>query len=71
MSLLVVGTSHRTAPVELLEKLALEPPQVEKLVHAVHLTGRKPGDLGDHAVPGLAPGKGRGGDEGGRSGGNQ
>ncbi|WP_148574006.1 glutamyl-tRNA reductase [Nocardioides caldifontis] len=38
MSVLVVGVSHRTAPVELLEKLALDPPRVEKLLHAVHLT---------------------------------
>jgi glutamyl-tRNA reductase len=38
MSVLVVGVSHRTAPVELLERLALDAPKVEKLVHAVHLT---------------------------------
>jgi glutamyl-tRNA reductase len=36
MSILVVGVSHRTAEVELLERLALSPDQVEKLVVAVH-----------------------------------
>ena len=38
MSVLVVGVSHHTAPVELLERVALEPSKVEKLTHAVHLT---------------------------------
>ncbi len=38
MSLLVLGISHRTAPVELLEQLALDSAGVEKLIHAVHLT---------------------------------
>ncbi len=35
MSILVVGVSHHSAPVELLERLALDGDQVEKLVHAV------------------------------------
>jgi glutamyl-tRNA reductase len=35
MSILVVGVSHHSAPVELLERLALGDDQVEKLVHAV------------------------------------
>ena len=38
MSVLVVGASHHTAPVELLERLALAPDQVEKLIHSVQLT---------------------------------
>ncbi|MDX6325608.1 MAG: glutamyl-tRNA reductase [Nocardioidaceae bacterium] len=38
MSVLVVGMSHHTAPVELLERLALDADRVQKLVHAVHLT---------------------------------
>jgi glutamyl-tRNA reductase len=38
MSVLVVGVSHHTAPVELLERLALEPSLVEKLMHALQLT---------------------------------
>jgi glutamyl-tRNA reductase len=38
MSVLVVGVSHHTAPVELLERLALDSTGVEKLIHAVHLT---------------------------------
>ena len=38
MSVLVVGVSHHTAPVELLERLALAPDQVEKLTHSVQLT---------------------------------
>ena len=38
MSVLVVGVSHRTAPVELLERLALDASLVEKLMHAVQLT---------------------------------
>ncbi len=38
MSILVVGVSHRTADVDLLERLALTPDQVEKLVVAVHGT---------------------------------
>ena len=38
MSVLVVGVSHHTAPVELLERLALDASGVEKLVHAVQLT---------------------------------
>jgi glutamyl-tRNA reductase len=38
MSVLVVGISHHTAPVELLERLALEGSQVDKLIHAVQLT---------------------------------
>jgi glutamyl-tRNA reductase len=37
MSVLVVGVSHHTAPVELLERLALDGTGVEKLIHAVHL----------------------------------
>ena len=35
MSVLVVGVSHRTAPVSVLERLALDPSGVDKLVHAV------------------------------------
>jgi glutamyl-tRNA reductase len=35
MSVLVVGVSHRTAPVSVLERLTLEPPDAGKLVHAV------------------------------------
>lgn len=35
MSILVVGVSHHSAPVELLERLSLTGDQVEKLVHAV------------------------------------
>ncbi len=35
MSVLVVGVSHRTAPVSVLERLALDASGVEKLVHAV------------------------------------
>ncbi|GAA1909555.1 glutamyl-tRNA reductase [Nocardioides marmoribigeumensis] len=35
MSILVVGVSHHSAPVELLERLALDGDQVEKLVQAV------------------------------------
>jgi glutamyl-tRNA reductase len=38
MSVLVVGVSHHTAPVDLLERLALDGSRVEKLIHAVHLT---------------------------------
>lgn len=38
MSILVVGVSHHTADVELLERLALTPDQVEKLVVAVQGT---------------------------------
>src|SRR5690349_21536276 len=38
MSVLVVGVSHHTAPVELLETLALDADQVQKLIHAVQLT---------------------------------
>lgn len=38
MSVLVIGVSHHTAPVELLERLALDTSQVEKLTHAVQLT---------------------------------
>ncbi len=38
MSVLVVGISHHSAPVALLERLALDAEGVEKLVHAVHLT---------------------------------
>ena len=38
MSILVVGVSHHTADVELLERLALTPEQVEKLVVAVQGT---------------------------------
>ena len=38
MSVLVVGVSHHTAPVELLERLALDPARVEKLVHSVQHT---------------------------------
>jgi len=38
VSLLVVGVSHNTAPVELLERLALDSNQLEKLVHSVQLT---------------------------------
>ena len=38
MSVLVVGVSHNTAPVELLERLALDANQVEKLIHSVQLT---------------------------------
>lgn len=38
MSILVVGVSHRTAEVDLLERLALSPDQVEKLVVAVQGT---------------------------------
>jgi glutamyl-tRNA reductase len=38
MSVLVVGVSHHTAPVELLGRLALEGTQVDKLIHAVQLT---------------------------------
>jgi glutamyl-tRNA reductase len=38
MSLLVLGLSHHTAPVELLERFALDSAGVEKLIHAVHLT---------------------------------
>lgn len=36
MSVLVVGVSHHSAPVSLLERLALDTDQVEKLVLAVH-----------------------------------
>ncbi len=35
MSVLVVGVSHRTAPVSVLERLALDADGVDKLVHAV------------------------------------
>ncbi|MGI8901716.1 MAG: glutamyl-tRNA reductase [Nocardioides sp.] len=35
MSVLVVGVSHKTAPVSVLERLALGPAGVDKLVHAV------------------------------------
>jgi len=35
MSVLVVGVSHRTAPVSVLERLTLDPAGVDKLVHAV------------------------------------
>jgi glutamyl-tRNA reductase len=38
MSVLVVGVSHHTAPVELLERVALDSSKVEKLTHAVQLT---------------------------------
>ena len=38
MSVLVVGVSHHTAPVALLERLALDGDGVEKLVQAVHHT---------------------------------
>ena len=38
MSILVVGISHNTAPVQLLERLALGSAQVDKLIHAVQLT---------------------------------
>ena len=38
MSVLVVGVSHNTAPVELLERLVLDANQVEKLIHSVQLT---------------------------------
>ncbi len=38
MSLLVIGVSHHTAPVDLLERLALDGSRVEKLVQAVSLT---------------------------------
>ncbi|CAA9367549.1 MAG: Glutamyl-tRNA reductase [uncultured Nocardioidaceae bacterium] len=38
MSVLVVGVSHNTAPVELLERLPLDASQVEKLIHSVQLT---------------------------------
>jgi glutamyl-tRNA reductase len=38
MSVLVIGVSHRTAPVALLERLALDTSAVEKLIHAVQLT---------------------------------
>ena len=38
MSVLVVGVSHNTAPVELLERLVLDASQVEKLIHSVQLT---------------------------------
>jgi len=38
MSVLVLGVSHHTAPVELLERLALDHSGVEKLIHAVQLT---------------------------------
>ncbi len=38
MSVLVVGVSHHTAPVELLEKLAVTGDRVEKLIAAVQLT---------------------------------
>jgi glutamyl-tRNA reductase len=38
VSLLVLGVSHHTAPVELLEQFALDNAGVEKLIHAVHLT---------------------------------
>ncbi len=36
MSVLVVGVSHKTAPVSVLERLALDPSGVEKLVATVH-----------------------------------
>ncbi len=36
MSVLVVGVSHRTAPVTVLEKVALDAGGVDKLLHAVH-----------------------------------
>jgi glutamyl-tRNA reductase len=35
MSVLVVGVSHKTAPVSVLERLTLDPAGVDKLVHAV------------------------------------
>jgi glutamyl-tRNA reductase len=35
MSVLVVGVSHKTAPVAMLERLTLDPSGVDKLVHAV------------------------------------
>ena len=35
MSVLVVGVSHKTAPVSVLERLTLDQPGVDKLVHAV------------------------------------
>ncbi len=35
MSVLVVGVSHKTAPVSVLERLTLDAPGVDKLVHAV------------------------------------
>jgi glutamyl-tRNA reductase len=38
MSVLVVGVSHRTAPVAVLERLALHPDGVEKLVHDVSVS---------------------------------
>ena len=38
MSVLVVGVSHRTAPVALLERLALPADGIEKLIHAVQST---------------------------------
>jgi len=38
MSVLVVGVSHRTAPVALLERVALPPDGVEKLIHALQST---------------------------------
>lgn len=38
MSVLVVGVSHHSAPMELLERLALDADRVQKLVHAVQLT---------------------------------
>jgi glutamyl-tRNA reductase len=38
MTVLVVGVSHHSAPVELLERLALDADKVQKLVHAVQLT---------------------------------
>ncbi len=38
MSVLVVGVSHHTAPVDLLERLSLGASDVEKLIHAVQLT---------------------------------
>ena len=38
MSVLVIGVSHHTAPVELLERLALDASLIEKLTHAVQLT---------------------------------
>ncbi|HET6563532.1 MAG TPA: glutamyl-tRNA reductase [Marmoricola sp.] len=38
MSVLVVGVSHHTAPVDLLERIALDPSRVEKLITAVQST---------------------------------
>jgi glutamyl-tRNA reductase len=38
MSVLVVGVSHHTAPVDLLERIALDPSGVEKLITAVQST---------------------------------